>query len=315
MRRRMLMLAAVVVLSVASLFAFLLIESPLRAQSSTTDWEKAAGGKMEFSVASVKPDSAAMSQDTVHANVSMGPGDYYNPTGGLFRATDFPLFTYIAFAYKLSSNDGKTLSDQLPKWATSDRYDIEARGPANATKDQMRLMMQSLLADRFKFALHYEPKQLPVFAMVLDKPGKTGPQLLIHPKDAPCSTVYPGSAAPDTIADGLPVTCGGIQPLQPSVPGRLRFGARNVTMALIANTMMGMGNLDRPVLDQTGLSGTIDFTIEYTPEVPAGADFQPDESGPTFLEALKDQLGLKLDSKTGTVNVIVLDHIEEPSPN
>jgi uncharacterized protein (TIGR03435 family) len=295
---------------------------PSPTQMPMPQWQTAAGGKKEFSVASVKPDSAAMSQDTVYSNFPLGPGDYYTPNGGLFRATDFPLFVYIAFAYKLTSNDSKALLDQLPKWVTSDRYDIEARGDGNPTKDQMRLMMQSLLADRFKLAVHYEAKQLPVFALVLDKPGKTGPQLQIHPSDAQCTTVPPGQpapgsapAAPDTIAGGLPATCGGIQGLQSSAPGRFRLGARNVTLGLIANTMTGIGNLDRPVLDQTGLSGTFDFTIEFTPEVPAGANFQPDESGPTFLEALKDQLGLKLDSKTGTVNVIVLDHIEEASPN
>lgn len=303
-----------------SLFVIVCVAG-LRAQSPNTDWEKASGGKMAFSIASVKPDSADMSQQTVHANVSMGPGDYYNPTGGLFSATDFPLFTYIAFAYKLTTNDGKALSDQLPKWATTDRYDIEVRADGEPTKDQMRLMMQSLLADRFKLAIHYEAKQTPVFAMVLDKPGKTGPQLSMHPKDAACSTVYggataPGSfAGPDTLANGLPATCGGIQRLQPRAPGRIRFGARNVSLLLLANTLTGMGNLDRPVVDQTGLSGTVDFTIEYTPEVPTGADFKPDESGPTFLEALKDQLGLKLDSKTGTVDVIVLDHMEQLTPN
>jgi uncharacterized protein (TIGR03435 family) len=295
---------------------------PSPTQVPAPQWQTAAGGKMEFSVASVKPDSAAMSQETVYSNFPLGPGDYYTPNGGLFRATDFPLLAYIAFAYKLTSNDAKTFFDQLPKWVTSDRYDIEARADGNPTKDQMRLMMQSLLADRFKLAVHYEAKQVPVFALILDKPGKTGPKLQIHPSDAECTTVPPGQpapgsapAAPDTIAGGLPATCGGIQGLQSSVPGRFRLGARNVTLGLIANTMTGIGNLDRPVLDQTGLSGTFDFTIEFTPEVPAGANFQPDESGPTFLEALKDQLGLKLDAKTGAVNVIVLDHIEEPSPN
>jgi uncharacterized protein (TIGR03435 family) len=300
-------------LSIAVCLCAAVIVPCLRAQSPNAAWEKAAGGKMVFSVASLKPNAAPMSQDTVHANVSMGPGDYYNPTGGLFRTTDFPLFTYIAFAYKLTSNDAKALSDQLPKWAASDRYDVEARADGEPTKDQMRLMMQSLLADRFKLALHYEAKEAPVFAMVLDKPGKTGPQLSAHPKDASCTTVYAGGAGPDTIAGGLPATCGGIQPLQPSVPGRIRFGARNVTLGLVANSLFA--DLDRPVLDETGLAGTFDFTIEYTPEVPAGANFQPDESGPTFLEALKDQLGLKLDSKTGTVTVIVLDHIEQPTPN
>jgi uncharacterized protein (TIGR03435 family) len=76
-----------------------------------------------------------------------------------------------------------------------------------------------------------------------------------------------------------------------------------------------MGGIDRPVLDKTGLTGKIDFTIEFTPDVPAGTSFQPDPNGPTFIEALKDQLGLKLESQTGPVDILVIDHVEEPSPN
>lgn len=296
------------------LFAAFCVPS-LAAQSPNTDWEEAAGEKMAFSVASVKPDTADMSPETVHANVSMGPGDYYNPTGGLFRTTDFPLDTYIGFAYKLNSNDFKALDDQLPKWATNARYDIEARADGSPSKDQMRLMMQALLADRFKLAVHWEPKQIPVYAIVLDKPGKTGPQLSAHPKDAACSTVMPSPGAPDTLANGLPATCGGIQMLTPSAKDRIRYGARNVTIGLLANSLSGLANLDRPMLDETGLSGTFDFAIEFTQEGVEGPDPQPDQSGPTFIEALKDQLGLKLDSKTGTVNVLVLDHIEQPTPN
>jgi uncharacterized protein (TIGR03435 family) len=76
-------------------------------------------------------------------------------------------------------------------------------------------------------------------------------------------------------------------------------------------------------LDQTGLSGTFDFSIDFTPEVngpPGGMratqpDFQPDPTGPTFLEALKEQLGLRLESTTGPVDVLVIDHVEEPSAN
>jgi hypothetical protein len=117
---------------------------PSPTQVPAPQWQTAAGGKMEFSVASVKPDSAAMSQDTVYSNFPLGPGDYYTPNGGLFRATDFPLLAYIAFAYKLTSNDAKTFFDQLPKWVTSDRYDIEARADGNPTKDQMRLMGSSI---------------------------------------------------------------------------------------------------------------------------------------------------------------------------
>ena len=81
----------------------------------------------------------------------------------------------------------------------------------------------------------------------------------------------------------------------------------------------GGARLDGPVVERTGLVGTFDFALEFAPQIdgplPPGADFQPDPSAPTFLEVLKEQLGLKLESQTGPVDVLVIDHIEEPSPN
>jgi uncharacterized protein (TIGR03435 family) len=108
--------------------------------------------------------------------------------------------------------------------------------------------------------------------------------------------------------------------MQSSVQGRFRFGTRNMTLQMIANQMTGDWlNIDRPVIDRTGLSGTFDFVIEFTPTfngpLPPGADFTPDETGPTFVEALKQQLGLKLEPQTGPVPVIVVDHVEQPSEN
>ncbi len=164
-------------------------------QPPTPQWQIDAGGKMEFDVASVKLDTAAPSAETMHSNVSLTVGDVYSPNGGLLRATDFLLDDYLTFAYKMTSSQLTSLRPQLPKWAVTNRFDIEARAQGNPTKDQMRLMMQSLLADRFKLAFHYETRQLPVFKLVLLKPGKTGPQLQPHPADSPCSSAPPGTSA------------------------------------------------------------------------------------------------------------------------
>jgi uncharacterized protein (TIGR03435 family) len=283
-------------------------------------WQIDAGGKQAFDVASVEQDTADPS--TARTNVPLGPTNVSTPSGGLLAAVNIPLVTYISFAYKLTGNQSQSLQSQLPKWATTERFDIQAKAEGNPTKDQMRLMMQALLADRFKLAVHNETRQLPVFGLVLVKPGKTGPQLQAHPDDAPCSTVQaPPSSAPAppaTVAGGFPALCGSPLYMPSSVPGRTRVAARNVTIGMLAGTMTGFGNLDRHVLDQTGLKGNFDWIIEWTPQfngpVPPGAP-QPDESGPTFLEALRDQLGLKLDSQTGPVDIMVIDHIEEPSPN
>jgi uncharacterized protein (TIGR03435 family) len=107
--------------------------------------------------------------------------------------------------------------------------------------------------------------------------------------------------------------------LQPSAPGRVNLGARNVPIGLLAVSLTGWGNLDRPILDQTGLSGPFDYHLEWTPQfegpVPPGASFQPDPTGPMFLEALKEQFGLKLEPQTGPVDIIVVDHLEHPSEN
>lgn len=84
--------------------------------------------------------------------------------------------------------------------ATTDRFDIQARAEGNPGKDQMRLMMRSLLADRFKLAIHHETRQVPAFAIVLVKPGKTGPQLQLHPNDAPCPTTSSAQDSPQTAA-------------------------------------------------------------------------------------------------------------------
>jgi uncharacterized protein (TIGR03435 family) len=290
---------------------------------ATPQWQIDAGGKMEFDVASVKEDSTPPSPQTVHSNVPIGPQDLYTPTGGLLNAVNYPLFQYMVFAYKLTPKQIRDAISQLPKWATTSRYDIQARASGNPSKDQFRLMMQALLADRFKLAVHFETRQLPVFEMVLDKPGKLGPQLQLHPESAPCSTAPPAQGAapgpPPTIAGGFPESCGAISAWP--VNGRIRAGARNMPMAVIATTFGSNPLLagDRPILDKTGLSEKYDFVFEFTPEIntplPPNANFQPDPTGPTFLQALKEQLGLKLEPGTGTVEVIVIDHVEQPSEN
>jgi uncharacterized protein (TIGR03435 family) len=292
---------------------------------------KAAGGKQAFDVASVKLNKSGLppSGPMPHANFPLGPGAVYSPNGGLFDATNYPLIVYIAFAYKINSNQLSPLVAQLPKWVSSTSYDIQARVDGNPTKDQMRMMMQSLLADRFKLIMREETRQLLVYNLVQVKPGKFGPQLQPHPADATCSTAPPtpgaaGSAPapppPTTVAGGYPVTCGGITNMPSTTPGRIRLGARNVAMALFASSFTTpVLGVDRPVVDQTGLTGTFDFVIEFTPQIdtplPPGVNFTPDPTGPTFQKAMKEQLGLKLDPGTGSMVVLTVDHIEQPTEN
>jgi uncharacterized protein (TIGR03435 family) len=289
---------------------------------------EAAGIKMSFDVASVKPNKSG--DRSRSSNVPLEPLARYSPTGGLFSATNYSLVAYLSWAYDMTGDQMLHLMSELPSWAVSDSsgsFDIEARAQGNPTKAQMQLMMQSLLADRFKLVVHTETKQAPVYALVLSKPGKTGPQLRPHVDDGSCSaaTPAPGAATPKSAtssADLPPVCSTGIVGMPPSAPGRLRMGARNVTIGMLADFLpltnaKFSSRVDRPVLDRTGLSGNFDFSIEFVLEFdgPPPPNFQPDPSGPTFLEALQEQLGLKLVPQTGPVDVIVIDHVEEPSPN
>jgi uncharacterized protein (TIGR03435 family) len=237
----------------------------------------------------------------------LGPGDVFTPTGGFFRATGFPLVTYIAFAWKIPANQMQYLLPQLPKWANEEHFDIQARAEGNPGKDEMRLMMRALLADRFALAMHNETRQMPVFAVVLAKPGTTGPQLRPHNADAPC----PSDPHSD---DPFPAICGGVYPMQPSEPGRIRLGARNVTPGLIENAFPTR-ELGHPVLDRTGLTGLYDFSLEWTPErLGPDAAAEP-ETGAALHQALKEQLGLKLESTKAAIEILVLDRVEHPAGN
>jgi bla regulator protein blaR1 len=240
----------------------------------------------------------------------MGPLD----NDGLgFGEIGYRVSDYIEFAYKLwlTPSERKSLLAELPKWATTKRFDIQARLPGHTSKDQKRLMMQSLLAERFKLAVHFQTQQVPVFALVLLNSGETGPQLRPHPETASC----PAPPVPsDQLADGFPAICKRTIGLQARAEGHVRVGARNVAMTQIANALTQEGSgVDRPVLDRTGLTGEYDFAIEFTPEETSG--YIRKYGGPAFTEALRDQLGLELEPTTGPVDVLVIDHIEEPLPN
>jgi uncharacterized protein (TIGR03435 family) len=272
-----------------------------------------------FDVASVKASQAGVQPNS---NFPLGPGDVYVQNGGLFAANNLPMVTYIFFAYKFIGNQAQFLLPQLPDWAKTEQFDIQARAEGNPGKDQMRLMMRALLADRFKLVIHTETRELPVFAFVLVKPGKTGPQLKLHSEGMPCSTDLAPAAAQASVATvdgGLPALCNGIFGMPPSVPGRTRAAARNVTLSFIADSLSGGANLGRPMIDKTGLTGTVDFSLEWTPEnrspLPPGAETPVDPNALSFQEALKEQLGIRLQADKTSSSVTVLDHVEHPSAN
>lgn len=265
----------------------------------------------------------AKSARYLHATqLPLSPDDSYKPNGGLFFA-DFPLLTYIEFAYKLwlTHEQRQSILARLPKWVATDSFTIYARQAGNPTKDQMRLMMQSLLADRFRLAVHFETQQVSAFALTLAKPGKIGPSLRRHAEGPSCDAPVPTSTRGPSASrpEVFPLECG-VYGLSGGPDHTILAGSRNTTLELIAASLTSLpGGLDRPVVDRTGLTGKYDFTIEWTPEsngpAASAGEVRPDIQGTTFLEAVKEQLGLKLESTKAPLKVLVIDHVERRSEN
>ena len=287
------------------------------------DWQTAAGGKRSFEVASVKPTRTFGRR----SSFPLDDGDAYVPGGRL--SASFPLWFYIRFAYKIAGNDQERAAAvaHLPEWVDRDLFAIEARAEGNPTKDQMRLMMQSLLEDRFKLRVHFETKELPVFALTLVNPGTLGPKLLPHEQGPPCPESYTRASAPPR---------GGSSPKEVFPPncntqdarvrnGVYEAGGRNSTMPSLANLIYVLGSrageVDKPVVDRTGLAERFDYTIVYTPGEngspgPPDPDAPPpDPQGTPFLNAVRQQLGLRLESAKGSIRSLVVDHVEKPSAN
>lgn len=183
-----------------------------------------------------------------------------------------------------------------PDWLETQKYDItgEPDAPGQPSTAQLRVMLQKLLADRFKLSFHRDKKELPVYALVA---GPKGPTLTKSAGDP--------NGLPGLFFQGL-----GVLP------------ARNATMSDLANVMQ-TAVLDRPVVDQTGISGRYDFTLKWTPDetqfasmgvrVPPPAD--DPNAPPGLFTAIQEELGLKFESTKAPVDVIVIDRIERPADN
>jgi uncharacterized protein (TIGR03435 family) len=181
-----------------------------------------------------------------------------------------------------------------PSWSTVDGFDIEAKVAAvdlptmaRMTFEQRRTMFQQILADRFQLVAHHEMRELPVYQLVI---GKNGSRLK--------------ESAPDDPASVTPRRKGIM--FGPG-PGRLTATDGSLSM-VIAPLSRQFGRI---IVDKTGLTGRYDFTLEWTPDGVAPSD----QSGPDIFTAIQEQLGLKLESTKGPVDVIVIDHIEKPSAN
>ena len=218
--------------------------------------------------------------------------------GGRLTATAVTVGQLLRIAYRIQAY-------QLvgaPAWISTRRYDIAAKVDDNPPPSQQALL-RVLLQDRFKLAVHNETRELPTFALVLArKDGKLGPQLIKSGFD--CAAYRAG-------------------PHPPPEPGRTPNCATRIGMGALSGKAIAMTQLatslapfvDRFTVDKTGLTGGFDVDVRWTPEGNASPDTAPDPSGLSIFSALEEQLGLKLISEKGPVDVLVVDHIEEPSEN
>jgi uncharacterized protein (TIGR03435 family) len=292
-----------------------LVAPPTQAQTTPPPAPPAADASskpLTYDAVSIKPNSGGSSvnnQGMMRSMVMMR-----NLPDG-FSATNVNLRQLIANAYDVKD-------DQIfggPDWIGSKSYDIQAKvtgtdpsDPHQLTKAQRTQAMQALLADRFKLAVHTETKEASLYVLTV---AKGGPKLTASkPSDAPAlpPNLPPGAVVRNYPTDGPPR--GGT--MRMSGPGNLTVTA--MTMPQFA-TMLS-SQLHRTIVDQTGLTGTYDFTLQWTPDnlstSPAGGDAQaPDPTGPTIYTAVQEQLGLKLESTKGPVKTVVIDHIEPPSEN
>jgi len=261
---------------------------------------------MFFEAASIKPNKSGDFGQTIR-----------RAPGGRLAATNMPLRVLITFAYQLQQA-------QLvggPNWISSDRFDIVAKiegdpapVPPGGGPDPLMLAMRSLLADRFKLAVHKETRDLDVYALVLAKPGgKPGPAL--KPSTTDCAQLMlgrRGGPPPAPPGPNDPVLCG-----MRGTFGRIQVGG--FPMSQFANGLQGQAG--RLVLDRTGLTGNWDFELTFAQErpvgpLPPGVELPPvDPNAPNLFTALQEQLGLKLESTKAPIEVLVIDQVEQPTPD
>jgi uncharacterized protein (TIGR03435 family) len=278
------------------------------------------GGIVAAQTPSVPAAPTAFEVASIKQNTSGAPSSSSSTRpNGTYVGTNVPLRQVILNAYRLRPF-------QLiggPDWIQSDRFDINAKAVDGLTTAQvqaaMPVMIRSLLADRFKLRAHTETREQPIYAVVLARSdGRLGPQLTRS--TAECSPGSPpqgragasgaGSGAAGPPPPGERPVCG-LNTSINNIIGTMRGGGRT-----IAELLPSLGNvLDRVVVDRTGLTGTFDVDLKWSAEaLGSGApNQQAPADAPSIFTALQEQLGLKLESTRGPVEVLVIDSIEPPT--
>jgi uncharacterized protein (TIGR03435 family) len=255
----------------------------------------------QFDVASIRPNSS----DTPNRFIRPGPNGDVSVNN--FTLRDMIMFAWDVQPFQISGG---------PPWLDSLHYDVVAKPETKRKQNEIPLMLQALLADRFRLAIHRETKELPLFTLTLArKDGKLGPKLIPH--EGACTPLDPSERLPPP-EPGKPqvLPCGAMQ------IGARTLWAVGVPMANVAPMLARI--LGSAVIDKTGLAGNFDVRAEWTPDEnqalvflqPGGPPPPPsDTAGPSIFTAMQEQLGLKLESQKGPVEILVIDRAEKPSEN
>jgi bla regulator protein BlaR1 len=283
------------------------LSSAIRAHQAESPSDRALS---QFEVASVKQNKSSVAKVMIQTQ-----------PGGRFTAYNVTLRALIVFAYKLQPLQ---LSGG-PDWLDSDRFDVLAKADDDSGDlfdadrrgevSRPQLMLRALLTERFKLDVHTETRELPIYALVRARnDGKLGPEL--RPSTLDCGPAADPGGRPADPSSGR-VSCG-IRIARG--PGTMVAGGASI--AQLASTFVpSVGPI---VSHPTGLTGNYDFTLSWTPDqipqgfsqkIAAGGLASPDPNGPSIFTAIQEQLGLKLDSQKGPVDILVVDRAEHPREN
>jgi uncharacterized protein (TIGR03435 family) len=234
--------------------------------------------RLTFEVASIKPSKPG----------GKGGGMRVMPGGQEFVAQGMSLRFMIAFMYWVPMRQ----VTGGPAWLDGDQWDVAAKADHPRELDDLREMFRNLLTDEFQLKLRKEVKEGPVYALTVDKSG-----LKMTRNEAPWDfdiSIKPG-------------------------PGGVQVGKRVPIQRLCFQLQAILQRDERPVIDKTGLTGYYDFTLAFLPELPPGFDKEqllPEmRDRPSIFDAVRQQLGLKLEAQKGPVEYYVIDHVEKPAAN
>ena len=235
--------------------------------------------------AAQQPPGLAFEVATIKPSTPSSPPLSIGSSPGRFAATNASLKMLVTWAYDLEGDDRLV---GVQPWMDEARFDISAIVPARAAGEsqageRVKLMMQTLLAERFRLAVHPETRELPFYSLVVDRDG---------------AKVTASTRPEDRGRNSF------------NMSGAGTLAGTKVTAAMLAKVLAGQ--LRQFVRDATGLEGVFDFTLEWTPETTAAAQ----ATRPSIFTAVREQLGMRLDARRGPVEVVVIDRIDRaPTPD